>query len=363
MRALLCDRFGPAEDVRVADIPAPAVLDPAVLDPAALAPAALDPHAVVIAVEYASVSHATGLMVAGRYQTRPPLPFVPGTEAVGRVVARGSAVTRLRPGDRVVAIADWGCFAEQVCLPEYTVYPIPDAVDTLRALPVPLSYGTAYCGLVWRCAVQPGETVLVLGAGAGVGLAAVEIARELGAQVIACASTEAKREEALRRGAAHALAPEDLAAAVKRVTGGRGADVVVDPVGGDLFDQSLRAAAANARLLSVGFASGRIPQAPLNLLLVKNLTLHGFFVGRYIGWTPANERAQHAPALQAVMQTLLAWASAGKIRPTVSKVYPMTGLAEALHALEARQVVGKVAIKIQETEPCTTTPAAGPQPG
>lgn len=337
MRALLCEHFGKAQDVRLASIPRPALADP---------------HAVTLAVEYASVSHATGLMVAGRYQTKPPLPFVPGTEAVGRVVACGAAVTRLRPGDRVVAIADWGCFADEVTLPEYTVYPIPDTLDALQALPVPLSYGTAYCGLVWRGAVQPGETVLVLGAGAGVGLAAVEIAHQLGARVIACASTESKRAEALLRGAQHALAPEDLAATVKRVTGGHGADVVVDPVGGDLFDQALRAAAANARILSIGFASGRIPQAPLNLLLVKNLTLHGFFVGRYIGWTPANERAQHAPALQAVMRTLCAWASEGKIRPTVSKVYPMSGLAEALGALEARQVVGKVAIKIKETNSC-----------
>jgi NADPH2:quinone reductase len=334
MQALVCHQFGPAEDVRLQRVPAPD---------------ALAPDAVKLAVEYASVSHATGLMIAGRYQTRPPLPFVPGTEAVGRVVACGDAVTRLRPGDRVVAIADWGCFAEQVCLPEYTVYAIPDDVSSLQALPIPLSYGTAYCGLVWRCELKAADTVLVLGAGAGVGLAAVEIACQLGATVIACASTDAKRAEALARGAHFALAPDDLAAQVKQVTGGRGADVVVDPVGGDLFDRALRAAAANARILSVGFASGRIPQAPLNLLLVKNLTLHGFFVGRYIGWTPANERAQHAPALQAVMRTLCSWASEGRIRPTVSKVYPMTGLPDALAALEARQVVGKVAIKIKET--------------
>lgn len=346
MQALVCHQFGPPEDVRLE---------------AVASPAALAPDAVTLAVEYASVSHATGLMIAGRYQTRPPLPFVPGTEAVGRVVACGSAVTRLRPGDRVVAIADWGCFAEQVCVPEYTVYRIPDHLDSLRALPIPLSYGTAYCGLVWRCELKAADTVLVLGAGAGVGLAAVEIASQLGATVIACASTETKRTEALARGARYAVAPEDLAADVKRVTGGRGADVVVDPVGGDLFDRALRAAAANGRVLSVGFASGRIPQAPLNLLLVKNLTLHGFFVGRYIGWTPANERAQHAPALQAVMRTLCEWASEGKIRPTVSTVYPMTGLADALAALEARQVVGKVAIKIKETTSWQThSPAASP---
>lgn len=339
MRAVLCEAFGPPGSTRLAEV---------------ARPPADDAHTVTLAVEYASVSHATGLMVAGRYQTRPPLPFVPGTEAVGRVLSCGAGVTRLRPGDRVVAIADWGCFGEVLRLPEYTVYPVPDALEALQALPVPLSYGTAYCGLVWRCALQAGETVLVLGAGAGVGLAAVEIAHQLGATVIACASTEAKRAEALRRGAAHAVAPQDLAARVKQLTGGRGADVVADPVGGDLFDQALRAAAANARLLSIGFASGRVPQAPLNLLLVKNLTLHGFFVGRYIGWTPADERARHAPALQAVMQTLFDWACAGRIRPTVSQVYPHGGLADALHALETRQVVGKVALRIAADGPPDT---------
>ncbi|MEM5277101.1 NADPH:quinone oxidoreductase family protein [Cupriavidus taiwanensis] len=335
MKALVCERFGSVHDVAVQSIPAPALADA---------------HAVTIAVEYASVSHATGLMIAGQYQRRPPLPFVPGTEAVGRVLACGDAVTRLRPGDRVVAVADWGCFAEQVTLPEYTVYRVPDQLPPAVALPVPISYGTAYCGLVWRCALRAGETVLVLGAGAGVGLAAVEIARELGATVIACASTEAKRADALRRGASHALAPAGLAGAVKALTDGRGADVVVDPVGGELFQQALRAAAANARILSIGFASGTIPQAPVNLLLVKNLTLHGFFFGRYIGWTPANERAQHAAALQQVMATLFDWAAQGKLAPTVSATYPITGLGDALAALESRQVVGKVAIKIKETE-------------
>lgn len=335
MKALVCQQFGGVADVVLQAIPAPALADP---------------HAVTIAVDYASVSHATGLMIAGQYQRRPPLPFVPGTEAVGRVVACGEAVTRLRPGDRVVAIADWGCFAEQVTVPEYTVYPVPDELSPTAALPIPISYGTAYCGLVWRCELRPADTVLVLGAGAGVGLAAVEIARQLGATVIACASTEAKRADALRRGATHALAPQDLAASVKALTGGRGADVVVDPVGGDLFGQALRAAAPNARILSIGFASGTIPQAPVNLLLVKNLTLHGFFFGRYIGWTPANERAGHAAALQQVMSTLLRWAAEGKLEPTVSRVYPITGLGDALAALESRQVVGKVAIKIKETE-------------
>jgi len=333
MRALQCAQFGvPSEVVRVVDMP---LLQ---------APAA---NEVTIAVAYASVSHATSLLIEGRYQSKPPMPFVPGTEAVGHVVACGAAVTRLKVGDAVMALARWGCYAEQITVSEHTVYPLPKGLSLLQALPLPLSYGTAYTGLQWRCALQPGETVLVLGAGAGVGLAAVELAVLLGAEVIACASTPAKRAEALARGAHYAVAPDDdFVQNIKAMTAGRGADVVVDPVGGDLFDRSIRAAAQNARILSVGFASGRVPQAPLNLLLVKNITLHGFFFGRYLGWTPHDERVVFAPALQQAMHELGHWALQGRIRPTVSAVFPITGLTDALAALESRQIVGKIALQI-----------------
>lgn len=348
MRALICQRHGPVEDVvaqEVPDAPAPG------------------PHEVTVAVEYASVSHATKLLIEGRYQSRPPLPFTPGTEAAGRVIACGAQVTRIRPGDRVMALARWGCYAESLTLPEHTVYPVPDELPLLSALPVPISYGTAYCALLWRAAMQPGETLLVLGAGSGVGLAAVEIAASLGAVVLACASTDAKRQAALAAGAAQAFAAdENLAQTVKDATAGRGVDIVLDAVGGAAFERSVRAAAANARMVSVGFASGHIPDVPLNLLLVKNITLHGFFFGRYIGWTPADERIVHAPAMQRTMSTLFDWARSKRIRPAVTAVYPITGLAAALAALESRQVVGKVAIKITtETNPCTpSSPAAPP---
>lgn len=342
MRALLCQAHGPVENVRPMRCDEPR------------APAADE---VTLQIDHASVSHATGLMIEGRYQRKPPLPFIPGTEAVGTVLAVGSRVTRLRPGDAVVAISDWGCFGERLTLPEYTVYPLPAGLPALSALPVPMSYGTAYCGLRWRCALEPGENVLVLGAGSGVGLAAVELAALMGANVIACASTPAKREQAVLRGALHGVAPgPEMSAEIKRLTGGRGVDVVVDPVGGELFEAAVRATAPNARLLSIGFASGKLPQVPANILLVKNLTLHGFFFGRYIGWTPQDERIQHAGALQKVMQTLLGWARDQRIRPTVSAVYSMAELSSALAALESRQVVGKVALTIREEtshEPAT----------
>ena len=332
MRALLCERHGPVQGVRLCDI------DDAV---------APGPHDVTIQIDYASVSHATRLLIEGSYQSRPALPFVPGTEAVGRVIACGSAVSRLSEGDRVVAVSRWGCYAQRLTLPEYTVYLLPEGLDSLTALPIPISYGTAYTALLWRAALQPGDNVLVLGAGSGVGLAAVEIAALLGARVIACASTEAKRQAALNAGATHVLAADDdLAARVKALTGGNGADIIFDPIGGPLFQRSVRAASANARLLSIGFASGQIPAVPLNVLLVKNITLHGFFYGRYLGWTPTDERMTHAPALQRSMRTLLEWARDQRIRPTVTAVYPAGDLVAAVDALDTRRVVGKVALKI-----------------
>jgi NADPH2:quinone reductase len=334
MRALRCKAYGSVEDVKVEDCEEPA---------------APNANEVMIRIDYASVSHATGLMIQGRYQTKPALPFTPGTEAVGTVVACGSRVTRLKIGDAVVAVADWGCFGELLTLDECTVYPLPKGLSPLEALPVPISYGTAYCGLQWRCALKPGEDVLVLGAGAGVGLAAVELASLMGANVIACASTAAKRDEAITRGARHAVAPDaELAAQVKKLTGGRGVDIVVDPVGGDLSEMAIRATAANGRLLSVGFASGKMPPIAPNILLVKNLTWHGLFFGRYIGWTPRDERYQHAGELQQVMQTMLTWANEKHIRPTVSAVFPLGELKQALTALETRQVVGKVALSMSD---------------
>lgn len=334
IRALECERYGSVDQLKLIE---------------RSEPGAPGPDEVIIEVAYASVSHAVGLMIEGRYQTRPPLPFSPGTEAVGYIVAVGSSVSRFKPGDAVVAIADWGCYAERIKLPEYTVYPIPPGLALLNALPIPISYGTAFTALLWRGGLQPGETVLVLGAGAGVGLAAVELAVQMGASVIACASTQEKRDAALTRGAVAAVAPDaELAAQVKSLTHGRGADIIVDPVGGELFGHAVRAAAPNARLLSIGFASGALPVVPPNILLVKNLTLHGFFFGRYIGWTPANERIVHAPALQQAMQTMLGWARDGRLQPAVSRVFPMDGLAEALALLHSRQVVGKLALSIKE---------------
>jgi NADPH:quinone reductase len=333
VRALVCEQFGrPAEVAHVKQWPEPA------------SPA---DNEVTIDVAYASVSHSSGLLIEGKYQTTPPLPFIPGTEAVGTVVACGPQVKHVQPGDRVMGLSRWGCFAERINVSAHTVYPILNGMGWLQALPLPNSYGTAYTALLWRAKIEPGESLLVLGAGSGTGLACVEIAAALGVKVIACASTPAKRALALARGADHAVEPGDaLASQVKALTEGRGVDVIFDPIGGAVMERAVRATAQGARILTIGFASGQVPVIPMNIALVKNLSVLGFFFGLYTGWTHEDETQMHLTAMRKMMSTLQRWALAGKIQPGVTKTYPLTGLTDALTDLHLRQVTGKLALEI-----------------
>jgi NADPH2:quinone reductase len=331
MKALVCHAFGPWDGLRLEETDAPG-------------PLAADE--VRIAAEYSSVSFATGLMVEGKYQRRPPLPFVPGTECIGIVTEVGPAVTRVKPGQRVAATLDWGGHAQQVVVAEYTVYPMPDGIDPRAAMHLPLSYGTAYGALVWSARLMPGETLLVTGAAGGVGIAAVQVGKALGARVIAVASTEEKRAFALSQGADIALPTDGFRDEVKKLTGGRGVDVVFDPVGGPVFDACLRACAQYGRMVIIGFAQGQIQQVPANLLLVKNIALHGFYFGAHAGWGLADERAQRAPKVQAMMDELFAWTAHGRLKPHVSHAYPMEGYREAMAALQARVSLGKVVLEI-----------------
>lgn len=303
---------------------------------------------VLIEVQYATVSHATGLLIEGRYQKTPPLPFVPGTEGVGKVLSSGSNVAHVKPGDPVAFICDWGAYGEQLVVQGATVYAIAPGLDALQALAVPISYGTAYSALHWRAQLQEGDTILVLGAGSGVGAAAVELARLVrGVTVIGCASSAQKRQATLQKGAHHAVDSDGLIAQVKQLTQGRGVDIVFDPVGGDLLLQALRCTAQNGKVVSIGFASGTIPQIPMNILLVKNLTVFGFFYGQYIGWTPADERVKYAPQMRDMIAELFALAQRRAIHPAISQVYPMDQICQALSALHGRNVVGKIALEIK----------------
>lgn len=307
----------------------------------------LAPGQVRLRVRHAGVGFAVGLFVSGKYQRKPPLPFTPGTEAAGEVLEVAPDVTQLRPGQRVIAALDWGAFAEEAVIAADTVYPLPDAVPLAQAAALPITYGTTWAALQWRAALQAGETLLVHGAAGALGMAAVQIGRLMGAQVIATASTPDKRAAALALGAHHALAgySETLAPAIKAICP-RGADVVFDPVGGALFDASLRCTAPEARILSIGYASGTIPSAPANLLLVKNLSVIGFNYGYYIGWGLTDERRRYAPRLQAMVAELLTTVADGRMALPQTQHFPLADWHAALDTTLSRRAIGKVILDI-----------------
>lgn len=331
MKAIVCEQFGdPRKVAQVKEV---------------ANPAPPGPGQVSIQVQAASVSHATELLIRGSYQSNPPLPFSPGTEVYGQVLACGEDVSTFEPGDHVVAMTRWGGYAQQINLPTHTAYRVLDGLSMQQALPLPLSYGTAYTALVWKAHMTPEDTVLILGAGSGVGLAAVEIASALGATVIAVASSADKRDVAQKHGAHYTFAPDnDLVSNIKACSGG--ASIIFDPVGAELMETAFKAAAQGAQILSIGFAAGRPPRLPQNIMLVKNLSLHGFFYGQYIGWTPHDERLRYETPMRNMMRTLQHMTLRGQIRPEIVKTYPMDGLCQALDDLGSRRITGKVALTL-----------------
>jgi NADPH2:quinone reductase len=331
MRAVICRQWCEYDALEIEDVPVPAP----------------GPGEVLIRIRYCGVSFATQLVVAGKYQRKPPLPFSPGTDVVGEIAGLGAGVTRLCLGQPVVAVLDWGGYAEYAVMREATVYPIPAGMEAAPALSaIPLSYATSYGGLAWRAKLQPGETLLVHGAAGGVGLAAVELGKAFGARVIATASSEAKRQVVSAHGADHAVPVDGFRDAVLGLTDGRGADVVYDPVGGDVFDQSVRAVAVDGRIVVIGFAGGRIQQIPANLLLLKNASACGFNLGEYVGWSPVDRRDQFAPKMQAMMAHIFALVGEGKLRPRAAGIYPLAAFREAMAELRARRSIGKVVLAI-----------------
>jgi NADPH2:quinone reductase len=322
MRAILCHSTKGLEGIRIAqvDVPEPG------------------PGEVRLAVAAAGVNFADSLMIAGRYQDRPALPFVPGLEVAGVVDTLGDGVSGLTKGQRVMAVLDRGGFAELAVARADDVLPLPDGIDDVTAAGFAIAYGTAHGALAWRASLQEGETVLVHGAAGGVGLTAVEVAKAMGATVVATARGADKLAVAREHGADHVLdsEAEGLVDRLKERLGKAGADVVFDPVGGALFDASLRVIAWEGRIVVVGFASGTVPQIPANILLVKNAAALGFFWGSY---------RRHDPArLRASLETLLGWHSEGRLRPHVSHVLPLERTAEAIELLTTRRSTGKVVV-------------------
>lgn len=301
-----------------------------------------------IRIRASGVSFATSLVVQGKYQRKPPLPFVPGTEVAGQISAVGAGVSRFQPGDRVCAVLDWGGMAEQAVASAVNVYPLPASLDYTQAIAFTHSYATSAAALTWPhlLNLQAGQTLLVHGAAGGVGLAAVEIGKLLGARVIATAGSNDKLALVSAHGADHVInyRQDDFRTAVLALTDGHGVDAVYDPVGGDVFMQSLRCMAPEARIMPVGFAGGEIPQIPANLLLVKNLTVCGLNLGLYFGWSPQDLRHVYESRMRSLMDTLFGWFEAGKIRPVIGSTWPLERFQDAMAEVLARRSLGRVAL-------------------
>jgi NADPH:quinone reductase len=322
MRAVLCRQWGPPESLRLEDV----------------APPALAADQVRIAVRACGVNFPDLLIIEGKYQIKPELPFTPGHELSGTVTEAGPAVQGFKAGDRVLATVGFGAFAEEAVAPAAQVMALPAGMDDTTAAAFGIVYGTSYHALVQRARLREGEVVLVLGAGGGVGLSAVEVAKALGATVIAAAGGDEKLAAAREHGADHLVDSrrESVRERVEAITGKRGADVIYDPVGGEAFDEGLRCLAWEGRLLVVGFASGRIPQAPVNRLLLKSQDLVGVHWGAWARRDPEANRRN--------FEALFRWHAEGRLRPRVWRTHPLDRVADALKAVQERQVVGKVVL-------------------
>ena len=321
MRAVICRAWGEVDGLSVEEVAAPTP----------------GPDDVLIDVKATAVNYADALMTAGRYQTKPDLPFSPGLETAGVVAACGARVTRLKPGDRVMAILAYGGLAEMAVAPAAETYPIPASMSFEEAGAFPVAYISSHVAIRWQGRLEPGETLLVLGAAGGVGLTAVEIGKAMGARVIAAASTAEKLAVARERGADDLVnyATEKLTDRVMALTDGKGADVCFDPVGGELFDAALSALGWGGRILVVGFVGG-VQQIPANRLLVKNRAAMGTSL-RYFRW--------HAPdKLRASVDELLRWYDEGKLRPCISHRLPLERSVEAIKLLTDRRAYGKVVV-------------------
>ncbi len=322
MRAVLCHQWGMPDQLTVADV------------------AGRDPNAgeVRIRVRAAGVNFPDALMVQGKYQIKPPFPFSPGAEVAGDVISVGASVTHLKAGDRAVSFCGYGGFAEEVVAPAANTMLMPAALDYQTAAAFTLVYGTAWHAVRDRAALRAGETMLVLGAAGGVGLAAIEIGKAIGARVIAAASSDEKLALCTKHGADAAInyEREDLREAIKRVTDGKGADVVFDPVGGKYAEPAFRSIAWRGRYLVIGFANGTIPALPWNLALLKGASIVGVFWGDFVQREPK--------ANLTGISEMMGWLGEGKIRPYISRTYSLAEVPLALNDLLARKATGKLVV-------------------
>jgi len=323
MRALVCKEYGTPETLSIEDWDDPVPGD----------------GEIVFDVKAAGLNFADVLMVAGQYQVKTAPPFIPGNEAAGVVTAIGTNVARFKVGDSIIGALRGGAFAEQSVVAENSAIPLPKALDFRQGAAYSIAYGTSFHGLVQGADLKPGETVLVLGAAGGVGYAAVDIARSMGARVIAAASSDEKLAFAREAGADATInyAQESLKDAVKALTDGKGVDVVYDPVGGDLAEQALRACAWHARYLVVGFASGDIPSLPLNLALLKEASIIGVWYGTWAAKHP-DEFVSNVLAMERLVD-------AGELQPRCSEAFPLEEFADAFRVITERRALGKIVLE------------------
>jgi NADPH2:quinone reductase len=324
MKAVLCKQFGLPDSLVVEELPSPRA----------------GPGEAVVSVKAASVNFPDVLIIQNKYQFKPPLPFSPGSELSGVVKEVGAGVQGFSPGDKVMAFTTYGAFAEEVKTDAARLIALPEKMDFVTAAAFVLTYGTTDHALRDRAALAAGETLLVLGAAGGVGLAAVEIGKALGARVIACASSEDKLAVCRSHGADATInyAAEDLRERVKALTDARGVDVIYDPVGGTYTEPAFRSIAWRGRLLVVGFAAGEIPKLPLNLALLKGAAVVGVFWGDFARREPRRFAES--------MRQLAQWYREGKLRPHISQTLPLEKAAEALKLMTARQVKGKLVLTV-----------------
>jgi NADPH2:quinone reductase len=322
MKAVVCEAWGLPDTLKVKELPD--------LQPG--------PGQVVIDVQAAGVNFPDVLIVQGKYQFKPELPFVPGSEVAGVIRSVADDVTTFKAGDKVIAFVPTGGFGQQLLAPAQALIPMPPGMDFETAAAITLTYGTSYHAIVDRVMLRNSENMLILGAAGGVGLAAIEIGKALGARIIACASSDEKLEVCRQHGADVLInySKEDLREAVKAATGGKGPDVIYDPVGGEYSEPAFRSIAWGGRHLVVGFANGEIPKLPLNLTLLKGASLMGVFWGEFTKRDPKSNMAN--------MRQLLQWLHEGKIKPHISGRYKLEEAAQALNDMAARKVTGKVIV-------------------
>ncbi|PJX27961.1 NADPH:quinone reductase [Advenella sp. S44] len=329
MRAVVCSGFG-LENASIQEVSSPA----------------MSSEGVRISVRSIGVSFANLLVIDGKHQNKWDPPFTPGTEVAGIATECGPNTHHIRVGDRVVAGIKTGGYAQEVVAPENTVFKLPDAVSFEAAVHFPTIYATAYAALKWKANLLKNEVLLVHGAAGGSGLAAIEIGKQLGAKVIATAGSDDKAQVATEHGADLAInyRNEDFRDVVLKATQGRGANVVFDPVGGAIFDTSLRCIAPEGRIIPMGFASGKIPQIPANILLVKNITVIGLYWGYYMGWARQEPESHVSLLVRNGFQEMLEWTALGILRPRTFKTFSLENFREALEAISSREVIGRVAM-------------------